>query len=386
MNNFASMTSQIFFDYNSTTPVDDRVLDAMLPFFSEKFGNAASSTHLFGSTARQAVIKSRESIANFLGCEPSEIYFTSGSTEAINFVLKGIVENYSSKGKHIITCKTEHKAVLDVCSFLENKHGVEVTYLDVDREGNLDLMELNKSIRDDTVLVALMHGNNETGVIHPAHEISEICKSKNVIFFSDTTQTAGKLRLDIKEIGFDSLCLSAHKMYGPKGVGAAFLKRKSPRVLPSPLIHGGGHENGFRSGTLNVPGIVGLAKACEIAAAEMWEDNMRISLLRGKFEHQILDFPGVRIVGSTRDRLYNTSNICFEGRSSSDLLKSLSDFAVAFGSACTSAQNEPSHVLKAMGLSDSEAKSCIRFSFGKFTNEKEIESLITKVKKIYINE
>jgi cysteine desulfurase len=377
------MLSQIFLDYNSTTPVDSRLLEEMLPYFSDRFGNAASTTHLYGVMAKKAVSKAREIIADFLGCEPNEIYFTSGSTEAINFVIKGIFENYTTKGKHIITCKTEHKAVLDVCTHLVTKNRAEVTYLDVDREGNLDLNELRDSIRDDTVMVSVMHGNNETGVIHPVEKIAEICRSRNVIFFSDITQTAGKLRLEVSEMGFDALCFSAHKMYGPKGVGVVMLRRKDPRVVPATLLHGGGHESGFRSGTLNVPGIVGLAKACEIASSEMWDDNMRISLLRGKFEHQIIDFPGVRIVGGTRDRLYNTSNICFEGKSASDLLKSLSDFAVAFGSACTSDKNEPSHVLTAMGLRDEEAKSCIRFSLGKFTTEKEIEFLISTVKKIY---
>ena len=380
------MDSQIFFDYNSTTPVDPRVVEEMLPYFTDRFGNAASATHLYGSFAQKAVSKSREVIANYLGCEPNEIYFTSGSTEAINFIIKGIFENYSSKGKHLVTVKTEHKAVLDVCSYLEYKYGAELTYLNVDREGNLDLNELKDAIRDDTVLVVVMHGNNETGVIHPVNDIAEICRSRNVIFFSDTTQTAGKLRIEVNETGFDALCLSAHKMYGPKGTGAVFFRRKNPRVVPAPLIHGGGHENGFRSGTLNVPGIVGLAKACEIASSEMWDDNMRISLLRGKFEHQIIDFPGVRIVGGTRDRLYNTSNICFEGQSSTDLLKALSNFAVAFGSACTSSSNKASPVLTAMGLSEEEAKSCIRFSFGKFTTPQEVELLISTVKKMYAHE
>ena len=380
------MQEQIYFDYNSTTPVDDRVLNSMLPYFTKKFGNPASATHLYGRTTNSIVKSSREKIAKFLGCEPDEIYFTSGSTESINFLIRGIIENYAGKGNHIITAKTEHKAVLDVCCYLEEKKLAELTVLGVDMEGNIDLNELERAIRPDTVLVALMHANNETGVIHPVEEIAEICKRYGVIFFSDVTQSAGKLRIDVNEIGFDAACISAHKMYGPKGIGAVFIRRKNPRVIPAPLIRGGGHEKGFRSGTLNVPGIVGLTTACEIAHEEMWEDNMRVSKLRGKFEHQILDFAGVRINGGTRNRLYNTSNICFEGRNSADLLKQLYAFAVSFGSACTSLENKPSHVLTAMGLNDAELKSCIRFSFGKYTTDVEIESLIQAIKKIYQNE
>ena len=380
------MTNQLFFDYNSTTPVDKRVLDSMLPYFSNHFGNAASSTHLFGKSAHEAVRVSRKKIAEFLSCEPEEIVFTSGSTESINLMIKGIFENYASKGKHIITAATEHKAVLDVCNYLQKKHNADITFLDVDMEGNIDIDQLKSSIRADTILVTLMHANNETGVLHPVEEISGICRENSVIFFSDTTQSAGKIRININENGFDSLCVSAHKMYGPKGVGALFMRRKNPRVVPAPLMHGGGHEKGFRSGTLNIPGIVGLATACEVALRDMWEDNTRISLLRGKFEHQLLDFPGIRIIGGTRNRLYNTSNICFEGKNPSDLLRHLHRFAVAFGSACNSASASPSHVLTAMGLSEKEASSCIRFSFGKFTTSDEVEKLIDAIKLIYSNE
>jgi cysteine desulfurase len=374
----------IYLDYNATTPVDERVLAEMLPFFTEHFGNANSNTHPFGWYAQGAVEKARQQVANFIGAESSEIIFTSGATEAINMALKGVFEAYQSKGNHIITCKTEHKAVLDTCTFLEEK-GAKITYLNVDREGRIDLDELKESFTNKTILVAIMAANNETGVLQDLEKIAEITHQNDSIFFSDTTQMAGKLPIDVNEMGLDMCCISAHKLYGPKGVGALYIRRKNPRVNLIPLLHGGGHENNKRSGTLNVSGIVGLGKACEIAQNEFWDNNMHISKVRGYLEHQLLEIPNLTINGSTKYRLYNTSNLYFpklkDGSSVFSHIKN--QYAVSLGSACTSANSESSHVLMAMGLNKEESNNCVRFSFGKKNQKEEVEKLAELILSLY---
>ncbi len=374
----------IYLDYNATTPVDERVLAEMIPFFTEHFGNANSNTHPFGWYTQGAVEKARQQVANFIGAESSEIIFTSGATEAINMALKGVFEAYQSKGNHIITCKTEHKAVLDTCTFLEEK-GAKITYLNVDREGRIDLDELKESLTNKTILVAIMSANNETGVLQDLEKIAEITHQNDSIFFSDTTQMAGKLPIDVNEMGLDMCCISAHKLYGPKGVGALYVRRKNPRVSLIPLLHGGGHENNKRSGTLNVSGIVGLGKACEIAQNEFWDNNMHISKVRGYLEHQLLEIPNLTINGSTKYRLYNTSNLYFpklkDGSSVFSHIKN--QYAVSLGSACTSANSESSHVLMAMGLNKEESNNCVRFSFGKKNQKEEVEKLAEMILSLY---
>jgi len=374
----------IYLDYNATTPVDERVLAEMLPFFTEHFGNASSNAHALGWYAQGAVEKARQQVANFIGAESSEIIFTSGATEAINMALKGVFEAYQSKGNHIITCKTEHKAVLDTCTFLEEK-GATITYLSVDREGRIDLDELQESLTNKTILVAIMAANNETGVLQDLEKIAEITHQNDSIFFSDTTQMAGKLPIDVNEMGLDMCCISAHKLYGPKGVGSLYVRRKNPRVSLIPLLHGGGHENNKRSGTLNASGIVGLGKACEIAQNEFWDNNMHISKVRGYLEHQLLEIPNLTINGSTKYRLYNTSNLYFpklkDGSSVFSHIKN--QYAVSLGSACTSANAESSHVLMAMGLNKEESNNCVRFSFGKKNQKEEVEKLAEMILSLY---
>lgn len=374
----------VYLDYNATTPVDERVLADMLPFFTEHFGNASSNTHPLGWYAKGAVDKARQQVADFIGAETSEIVFTSGATEAINLALKGVFEAYQTKGNHIITCKTEHKAVLDTCEYLQEK-GALITYLNVDREGRIDLDELKNSFTDKTILVSIMAANNETGVLQDLEKIAEITHQHDAIFFSDTTQIAGKLPIDVNETGLDMCCISAHKLYGPKGVGALYVRRKNPRVNLIPLFHGGGHENNKRSGTLNVTGIVGLGKACEIAQAEFWDNNMNISKVRGYLEHQLLEIPDLRINGSTKYRLYNTSNLYFPKLMGGSTVFShiKHQYAVSLGSACTSAQAEPSHVLMTMGLNKEESENCIRFSFGKKSQKQEVEKLAEFILSLY---
>ncbi|MGZ4048816.1 MAG: cysteine desulfurase family protein [Bacteroidia bacterium] len=365
----------IYLDYNATTPVDRRVLETMLPYFTEKFGNASSRTHSFGWIAEDAVKTARQQVASFINCLDQELVFTSGATEAINLAIKGVWENYQSKGKHIITVKTEHKAVLDCCKTLEKK-GAEITYLSVDREGLIDLEELKRSLSRQTILVAVMYANNETGVIQPIREIADLVHANKSFFMCDATQAVGKINIDVEEEHIDLMCVSAHKIYGPKGVGALYVRRKDPRVTLFPQIDGGGHERGLRSGTLNVTGIVGLGKACELAQTEMWEDAARISRLRTKLEQNLCDLENVFINGSTKHRLFNTTNITFQGIRSESLINKIPNIAVAMGSACTSAVAEPSHVLKAMGLTDEDSYSALRFSLGKYTTEAEINEVI----------
>ncbi len=372
------MKTPIYLDYNATTPIDKRVMEVMLPYFTEKFGNASSRTHAFGWIADDAVKTAREQVAQLINCLAQEIIFTSGSTEAINLAIKGVWDNYQNKGKHIITVKTEHRAVLDTCKALEKK-GAEITFLSVDREGLIDPEELKKALTPQTILVAIMYSNNETGVIQPIKKIADLVHANNSIFMCDATQAVGKVNIYVDDEHIDLMCMSAHKIYGPKGVGALYVRRKDPRVSLFPQMDGGGHERGLRSGTLNVTGIVGLGKACEIAQKEMWEDAARISKLRTKLEQFLCDLENVFVNGSTKHRLFNVTNIAFPGIRSEDLIKKLSNIAVAMGSACTSDVPEPSHVLKAMGLSDADAYSSIRFSLGKYTTDAEITKVIENV-------
>jgi len=370
----------IYLDYNATTPVDEKVVQEMLPYFSTHFGNAASKTHALGWQAEAAVDKARTQIAEFIGAGKEELVFTSGSTESCNLAIKGVFEKYQSKGNHIITVATEHKAVLDTCAALEKK-GALVTYLSVSPEGLIDLDEIKSCITDKTILVCVMLANNETGVIQPIEQIAEIVHQHKSILFCDATQAAGKMRIDVNELGADLLCISAHKFYGPKGIGALYVRRKNPRVILQEQINGGGHENGLRSGTLNVPAIVGFGKACEIAQQELWDNNTRLSALRAKIEHYLLDIEGVRINGSTRYRLYNTANICFSGIRVDLLISKINHkLCVAAGSACTSSLAQPSHVLKAMGLTTDDCYSSIRFSLGKYNTEQEINEAVALIK------
>lgn len=372
------MHNVIYFDNNSTTKPDDRVVESMMPYFTERYGNASSSSHIFGWEAEAAVEKARGQVAGLIGAEPAEIVFTSCATESINTAIKGIYHAYRSKGNHIITVATEHKAVLDTCHYLEKNEGAEITLLNVDGEGLIDLDELRNSIRPSTILICIMAANNETGVIQPLESISEIAKRNELLFFSDGTQYAGKMQCNVKEMGISAMSLSAHKFHGPKGVGVLYVSRKDPRVNILPLFHGGGQEKGRRAGTHNVPLIVGMGKAAEIAQNEMWENNSHLSKLRAHFEHHLLDMEGVRINGGTKDRLYNTSNIRFPDtyKGIPDLMKR---FAFSSGSACVSGTGEPSHVLRAMGMKDDEIRMSYRFSFSKFNSLKDIEAILAAV-------
>jgi len=363
----------IYLDNNATTPMDPRVLEAMMPFFTKYFGNAASRTHSFGWEAESAVEYAREQVAYLINAEPKEIVFTSGATEADNLALKGIFEMYKSKGNHILTVKTEHKAVLDSCKHLE-KLGADVTYLNVKNDGFIDVEELENAINTQTILISVMYANNETGVIQPIKEIAAIAKKRRLLFFSDATQAVGKIPVDVIKDGIDLMSFSAHKMYGPKGIGALYVRRKNPRVRISAQMDGGGHERGMRSGTLNVPAIVGFGKACELAHIEMKKDAEKMSKLRNKLEAQLLKTGNAFINGNTEYRLPNVSNMSFQNVNSVDLISALNkNIALSSGSACTSGTNEPSYVLKAMGLSDEMARSSLRFGLGRFTTEEEID-------------
>lgn len=375
---FCAVKAPVYLDNNATTPLDKRVLDAMMPYLTDKFGNASSKTHAFGWVSNEAVKVARIQVADLINCLEQEIVFTSGATEAVNLAIKGIWENYKSKGDHIITVKTEHKAVLDTCAALE-KRGARVTYLSVDREGLIDLEELKSALTDKTILVSVMYVNNETGVMQPIKQIAELVHAAGSIFMCDASQAVGKISIDVEKDHIDLLCLSAHKFYGPKGVGALYIRRKGPRVILHPQIDGGGHERGIRSGTLNVPGIVGLGKACEISKVEMPEDAARISELRSHLERMLCSLPDVFVNGSKQHRLYNITNLCFQGIRSESLIGKIPHIAVAMGSACTSALPEPSHVLKAMGLSDVDSYCSVRFSLGKTTSEEEISEVVKSV-------
>ena len=370
-----SVASPIYLDYNATTPVDDRVLDAMLPYFSRRFGNSASRTHAYGWEADEAVKLARKSVAGLLGCEPGELVFTSGATESINLGIKGAAAAYQSKGRHFITCTTEHRAVLDVFEHLE-RDGAEVTRLPVQPDGRLDPEPLRSALRNDTVLVAIMLANNETGVLQPIRELAELTHERGALFFCDTTQAIGKLQVAVNELGIDLCTVSAHKYYGPKGVGALFVRRKNPRVTLVPQLDGGGHEHGLRSGTLNVPGIVGLGAAAELVVRELWDDNQRISLLRSRLEQELITRCGAKVNGNTRHRLSNTTNLCFPGLRASELISACPQLAISTGSACSSALPEPSHVLRAMGLSEADAYASIRISLGRMTTEEEVRRAV----------
>ncbi|NLF32805.1 MAG: IscS subfamily cysteine desulfurase [Planctomycetes bacterium] len=374
-----SATTPVYLDYNATTPVDPRVLEAMMPYLTDTFGNAASRTHLFGWRAEEAVERARQQVADVLGADPKEIVWTSGATESDNLAIKGVAEMYAEKGNHIITATTEHKAVLDTCQYLQTR-GVEVTYLPVDRTGQVAAAQVAEAITDRTILVSIMAANNEIGTIHPIAEIGAVCKERGVLFHTDATQAFGKIPLDVGAMGIDLLSCSGHKIYGPKGVGALYVRRRSPRVRLAAQMHGGGHERGMRSGTLNVPGIVGLGAAAELAGAGMAQEAPRIGALRDRLHAGItgrLDF--VTLNGHPAERLANTLNLSFAYAEGEAMMMKFKDLAVSSGSACTSASLEPSYVLRALGVGDALAHSSIRFSLGRFTTEAEIDHAIERV-------
>lgn len=375
------MGKLIYLDNNATTPTDPRVVEAMLPFFYENPGNAASRNHPFGWVAEEAVDYAREQIAQLIHADSKEIIFTSGATEADNLAIKGVFEMYSRKGNHIITVKTEHKAVLDTCQHIE-KMGGEVTYLGVNREGLIDLAALEAAIKPTTILVSVMWANNETGVIQPMKEIGDICAKHGVLFMSDATQVVGKIPVNPREVGVHIMAFTAHKMYGPKGVGALYVSRKNPRVKVTAQMDGGGHERGMRSGTLNVPGIVGFGKAAEIARLEMAQDAARLSALRDKLEKGLCQLEETYINGSLEHRMPHVTNISFKHVEGEGLMMTFNqNIAVSSGSACTSASLEPSYVLVALGLGDDLAHSSLRFSLGRFTTEEDVDYTIEAVSK-----
>lgn len=370
----------VYLDNNATTPCDPRVVDAMVPYFTESFGNAASRNHPFGWAAEEAVDYAREQVAKLVGADPKEIIFTSGATEADNLAIKGVYEMYASKGNHIITATTEHKAVLDTCKHIE-KLGGEVTYLQVKPDGLVDLSELEAAIKPTTILVAIMYGNNEIGVIQPIREISAIAKRHGVLFFTDAVQAVGKVPVDVQKDGIDLMAFTAHKMYGPKGIGALYVRRKNPRVKVTAQMDGGGHERGMRSGTLNVPGIVGFGKAAELARLEMDQDAKRLSKLRDKLESELLKIEETYVNGNREHRLPHVTNISFKHVEGEGLLMGFNkNIALSSGSACTSASLEPSYVLKALGLGDDLAHSSLRFGLGRFTTEDQIDYTIEQVR------
>jgi cysteine desulfurase len=379
----------IYLDYNSTTPCDPRVVGEMLPFFTTKFGNAASRSHAFGWEAEEAVEQARERVARLIGAEPKEFVFTSGATEGDNLAIKGVFELYASRGRHIITVATEHKAVLDTCHHIE-KLGGEVDFLPVDAEGLISLEVLEAAIRPDTILIAVMYANNEIGVIQDIRAISRIARRHGVLFFTDATQAVGKIPVDVNRDGIDLLAFSAHKLYGPKGVGALYVRRKDPRVRLTAQMDGGGHERGMRSGTLNVPAIVGFGKACELCREEMEGEGVaagsregnRVAVLRDRLEQGLLLIEGARVNGSRVHRLPQVTNISFPYIDGEALLAGLGkDIALSSGSACTSASMEPSYVLKALGLADDLAHSSLRLGLGRFTTEEEVDYAIGQIGK-----
>lgn len=374
-------TLPVYLDNNATTPCDPRVLEAMLPYFTHQFGNAASRAHAWGWAAEEAVQQAREEVAALIGAEPQEIVFTSGATESLNLALKGAFEAYAVKGKHLITVQTEHKAVLDTCHHLE-KTGASVTYLPVDGRGLVSPDDLKSAIRPDTILAAVMYANNETGVIQPMAEIAKVAADHDILLLTDATQAAGKIPLDAGREGIGMLALSAHKLYGPKGAGALFVRRRSPRVRLAAQLDGGGHERGMRSGTLNVPGIVGLGKACAIVSDEMAGEALRLAGLRDRLEKGIIAQTGAIVNGGGAPRLPHVTNLRFPDVKGADLLRGVTrEIAVSSGSACTSANPEPSHVLLAMGIPEDLAHSSLRFGLGRFTTEAEVDRAIETVNK-----
>ena len=374
----------IYLDNNATTPMDPRVLETMTPYFLQHFGNAASRNHPFGWEAEEAVDYAREQVAKLIGADPKEIIFTSGATEADNLGIKGVYEMYASKGNHIITATTEHKAVLDTCRHIE-KSGGDVTYLEVQPDGLIDLKELEAAIKPTTILIAIMYANNEIGTVMPIKEISAIARKHGVLVFTDATQAVGKIPVDVNKDGIDLMAFTAHKMYGPKGVGALYVRRKNPRVKVTAQIDGGGHERGMRSGTLNVPGIVGFGKACELCMLDMEADTKRITKLRDKLETALLLLEEAYVNGSREHRLPHVANISFKHVEGEGLLMGFNkNIALSSGSACTSASLEPSYVLKALGLGDDLAHSSLRFGLSRFTTEEEIDYTVKAISETVI--
>jgi cysteine desulfurase len=373
------MKKPIYMDYHATTPVDPRVLEAMLPYFGVKFGNAASRNHSFGWEAEQAVEKARKQVGDLIGATPKEIVFTSGATESDNLAIKGVAEMYAERGNHIVTVVTEHKAVLDTCKKLR-KHGCDATFLTPRKDGLIDLDQLRAAITDKTVLVSVMYANNEIGVIQPIREIGLIAHERGVLFHTDATQAVGKVPIHVDEDNIDLMSISAHKMYGPKGIGALYVRRKNPRVQLTAQMDGGGHERGMRSGTLNVPGIVGLGEACAVCQAEMAGESVRLAALRDRLKDRLLaGLDEVYINGSMEHRLTGNLNMSFAYVEGESLLMGISDIAVSSGSACTSATLEPSYVLKALGVGDALAHTSIRFGLGRFNTEEEVDYVAVRV-------
>jgi cysteine desulfurase len=369
----------IYFDNHATTQVDPRVVEAMLPYFSEKFGNAASRNHAFGWAGEEAVENARAQVASLIGATPKEIIFTSGATESDNLMIKGVAEMYKEKGNHVITQAIEHKAVLDTCKRLE-KEGFEVTYLPVQRDGRVDPEDVRKAITPKTILITIMYANNEIGVINPVAEIGKIAKEHGIFFAVDGVQAVGKIPVDVQKDNIDLLAISAHKIYGPKGVGALYVRRRNPRVQLAAIIDGGGHERGMRSGTLNVPGIVGLGAACAIAQQEMPQEAERLRKLRDKLKTGLqAKLDEIYINGSMDHRLPNNLNMSFAYVEGESLLMGINDIAVSSGSACTSATLEPSYVLKALGVGEDLAHTSIRFGLGRFNTEEEVDYVTDKM-------
>ena len=370
---------QIYLDNQATTPLDPEVFSAMSPWFTEKFGNASSRNHTYGWEAEEAVEIARESVAAIIGSLPKEIIFTSGATEANNIALQGAAKNYQNQGRHIITLKTEHKAVMDVCQHL-SKDGFDITYLPVDKDGILDVNKFENAIRDDTILASVMHVNNEIGVIQPIKELGAICKNKNVIFHVDAAQSLGKIPINVDDMGIDLLSISAHKFYGPKGIGGLYIRRKDPRVQLQPIMFGGGHERGIRSGTLPVPNIVGMGRACDLAADVMNEENLKITTLRDALLQGIRDKnPNALVNGSMEYRVAGNLNMSFPGVNNEAIIAAIPEIAISSGSACTTSTMEPSHVLLALGMSKEEAYSSLRFGIGRFNTEEDIHIAVKSI-------
>ncbi|MED5330311.1 MAG: IscS subfamily cysteine desulfurase, partial [Planctomycetota bacterium] len=381
------MNDTIYLDYNATTPLDPQVLEAMLPYLQGSYGNAASRSHSFGWEAEEAVSIAREQIAQLIGAHPKEIIFTSGATESDNIAIKGTVEMLAKKGRHVITTSIEHKAILDPCHYLESKGLADVTYLPVDTDGRVTPEQVAEAIREDTILVSVMYGNNEIGTVQPIGEIGALCREREIWFHTDATQGIGKIPFNVDEMNVDIASISAHKMYGPKGMGVLYARRRKPRVRLSPVLHGGGHERGMRSGTLNVAGIVGMGKAAQLASENLERDMAHARSLRDRLEKTVRsELDHIEINGHEEHRLPNTSNMSFAYVEGESLIMGVPDVAVSSGSACTSASLEPSYVLRALGVGDELAHSSIRFSVGRFTTEEEVDqaaaSIIATVKRL----
>ena len=370
---------QIYLDNQATTPLDPEVFSAMSPWFTEKFGNASSRNHTYGWEAEEAVEIARESVAAIIGSLPKEIIFTSGATEANNIALQGAAKNYQNQGRHIITLKTEHKAVIDVCQHL-SEDGFDITYLPVDKDGMLNVNKFEDAIRDDTIFASVMHVNNEIGVIQPIKELGAICKKTGVIFHVDAAQSLGKIPINVDDMGIDLLSISAHKFYGPKGIGGLYIRRKDPRVQLQPIMFGGGHERGIRSGTLPVPNIVGMGRACDLAADVMNEENLKITTLRDALLQGIRDKnPNALVNGSMEKRVAGNLNMSFPGVNNEAIIAAIPEIAISSGSACTTSTMEPSHVLLALGMSKEEAYSSLRFGIGRFNTEEDIHIAVKSI-------